>query len=317
MTTIKYYLLYGLVYLLSLMPFWMLYAISDFNYLIVYRLVGYRRKVVRKNLRNSFPDKTEKELKTIEKKFYHWFCDSILETFKLLTISDKNLLKRLEYRGLEQLEECFDRKQDTATILGHYCNWEWLSSINLGFKRYPDAVVGSIYHELKNPAVDRLFKDIRKAKRSVLINKQSIPRYLVKYRKEDTRYMFGYISDQGPRWHNIHLWLDFMHQNTPVFTGGERLMRKMNNAVFYIKMERPKRGKYIATFIPITYEPNELPEFEITRRFFKMLEESINERPEFYLWTHNRWKRTKEKYDQIMEERKRESEERLGTSTVN
>ena len=107
MNTIKYYLLYAIVYLLSILPFWLLYVISDFNYLIFYRLVGYRRKIVRKNLRNSFPEKTESELKAIEKKFYHWFCDYILETFKLISISDKKLLKHMEYRGLEQLEECF------------------------------------------------------------------------------------------------------------------------------------------------------------------------------------------------------------------
>jgi len=311
MNTIKYYLLYAIVYLLSILPFWLLYVISDFNYLIFYRLVGYRRKIVRKNLRNSFPEKTESELKAIEKKFYHWFCDYIFETFQLISISDKKLLKHMEYRGLEQLEECFDRKQDTAVILGHYCNWEWMSSIGLGFKRYPEAVVNALYHKLKSPSVDRLFLKIRKAKGCVPIEKSKILRHLLKWKMDDTRYMTAYISDQGPRWHNIHLWIDFMNQNTPVFTGGERLMRKMNNAVFYIKMERPKRGKYIATFIPITYEPNKLPEFEITKRFFKMLEDTIKEHPEFYLWSHNRWKRTKEKYDQIMAERKRESAERM------
>ncbi len=312
MNTIKYYLLYTFVYILSLMPFWLIYAISDLNYIIIYKLVGYRKKIVRKNLKNSFPEKTEAELKEIERKFYHWFCDYILETFKLLTISDKSLLKHLELRGLEKIEECFDKKQDCSTMLGHFCNWEWLSAVGLGFKRHKDLVVGSIYHELKNKAVDRLFLAIRSAKKSVLINKQNIPRYIVKFRREDKRYMLGFISDQSPRWHNIHLWINFLNQQTPVFTAGERLMKKMNNAVFFVKVERPERGKYIASFIPITFKPNELPEFEITRRFFNMLEESIRQQPECYLWTHNRWKRTKEKYDQIMAERKRESDIKLG-----
>ena len=119
------------------------------------------------------------------------------------------------------------------------------------------------------------------------------------YKKEKKNYLFGYISDQSPRWHNIHLWLPFLNHDTPVFTGGERIMRKMNDAVFYVEMERPKRGKYICTFHLVTREATKLPENEITIRFFKLLEETINKQPAFYLWTHNRWKRTHEEFDRM------------------
>ena len=118
-----------------------------------------------------------------------------------------------------------------------------------------------------------------------------------KYKKEKKNYLFGYISDQTPKWNNIHLWLPFLNQDTPVFTGGERIMRKMNDAVFYVEMQRPKRGKYICTFKLITREAPSLPEHEVTTRFFKMLEETINKQPAFYLWTHNRWKRTHDEFD--------------------
>ena len=131
----------------------------------------------------------------------------------------------------------------------------------------------------------------------VPIPKQDILRYLVKYRREGVMSLFGYISDQGPKMNNIHLWLDFMNQDTPVFTGAERIIRKMNNAVFYVEMSRPKRGYYTCTYHLITRQPDSLPEHEITRIFFQKLEQTIRKNPEFYLWSHNRWKRTREEFD--------------------
>ena len=133
----------------------------------------------------------------------------------------------------------------------------------------------------------------------VCIPKKDILRYLLTYKREGRMSLLGYISDQSPKWENIHLWLDFLHQDTPVFTGGERIMRKMNNAVFYVDMERPYRGKYICTFRLITKEPNKMEEYGITRRFFEMLEETIRRQPEFYLWTHNRWKRSRKAYEDM------------------
>ena len=127
--------------------------------------------------------------------------------------------------------------------------------------------------------------------------KNEILRYLVQYRKEGVRSLFGYISDQSPRWQNIHLWLPFLNHETPVFTGAERIMRKMNNAVYYVEMNRPKRGYYVCEFRLITKDPNSMAEHEITRKFFEMLEQSIKNQPHFYLWTHKRWKRTKEEFD--------------------
>lgn len=297
MDKVLYYIIYPIFYLVSLLPLRVLYVFSDIQFFIVYSIVGYRKKVVRKNLRNSFPDKSEKELLKIEKEFYHWLCDYFNETVKLLSISKKTLLKHIEFRNVEQMEQCFSEGQNCAAILGHYCNWEWLSATGLAFRQYPEAVMGLIYHPLYNDAFDRLFIDIRSAQGGVCIPKKDILRYLVTYKKEKKNYLFGYISDQTPKWNNIHLWLPFLNQDTPVFTGGERIMRKMNDAVFYVEMQRPKRGKYICTFKLITREAPSLPEHEVTTRFFKMLEETINKQPAFYLWTHNRWKRTRDEFD--------------------
>lgn len=298
MNTLSYRLLYGIAYAISLLPFWMLYLVSDGLYLLAYYVIRYRRGVVRKNLSTSFPEKSEDELRAIERRFYRWLCDYFAETIKLLSISNENLLKRIEFRGLDEVEKCFDNGQNCAAILGHYCNWEWLSATGLAFKRHPEAVTGLIYHPLYNDAFDQLFIDIRKAHGGACIPKQDILRHLVTYKRENRRSLFGYISDQAPRWHNIHLWLPFLNHDTPVFTGGERIMRKMDDAVFYVEMERPKRGRYICTFKLVSPHASQEPDNEITRRFFQMLEETITREPSYYLWTHNRWKRTHEEFDQ-------------------
>lgn len=303
MKQISYYLLYALVYLLSLLPFWLLYLLSDGLYLLVYHIIRYRRKIVWKNLTSSFPKKSEAELRKTEKKFYHWFCDYILETFKLLSISNKTLLKHIEFHGTEEIEKVFDEGRNCAAILGHYCNWEWLSASGLAFERHPQAATGLIYHPLYSDAFDRLFIALRSAHGGICVPKKDILRYLVDFRRDNRRSLFGYISDQSPKWENMHLWLDFLNHYTPVFTGGEKLMQKMHDAVFYVDMERPKRGHYICTFQLITNNASQTQEFDITRQFFQMLEKSIRRQPAFYLWTHNRWKRGldefKRKYDVI------------------
>lgn len=299
MKKLTYYLLYATAWLLSLLPFRLLYVLSDGFYIVVYYIIRYRRKVVWKNLSTSFPEKSQKELRQTERQFYHWLCDYAVETLKLLTISNEKLLRHMEFRGVEQLEKCFDDGQDCAAILGHYCNWEWLSATGLAFKRYPDAVMGLIYHPLYSDAFDRLFIDIRSAHGGACIPKKDILRHLVTLKRDDRRSLFGYISDQAPRWMNIHLWLKFLGHDTPVFSGGERIMHKMNDAVFYVDMERPRRGYYTCTFRLMTREPRKLAENELTTQFFQLLEESIRRQPAFYLWTHNRWKRTKEEFDRV------------------
>ena len=290
-----YKLVYIVFYLLSLLPFRLLYGLSDFLYVIMYHVAGYRKGVVRKNLNRSFPDKSEAERKQIERKFYHWLCDYFMESIKLLSISEKELRRRFTITNSAEIEQCFEEGQSTAAILGHYCNWEWLSCVGIDLPS--NRKVGLIYHPLRNKYFDKLFIALRSHMGGVTVPKQDILRYLIRYKRDGIMSLFGYIADQGPKMGNIHLWLDFMHQDTPVFTGAERIMRKMNNAVFYVEMTRPKRGYYTCTYHLITREPAKLPEHEITRRFFQLLEQTIEKRPEFYLWSHNRWKRTREEFD--------------------
>ena len=289
--------IYCLFYAISLLPFRLLYVLADIECFMLYHVIRYRRGVVRRNLVTSFPDKSEQEIVQIEKRFYHWFCDYFFEAVKLLSISDAELRRRFTIINSEEVEQCFKERQDVAAILGHYCNWEWLSCVGMNLPL--ERETGLIYHPLRNKAFDNLFLKLRShEKHSRVIPKQDILRYVVSRKKEGIRNICGYISDQGPKWKNIHLWLPFLnHEHTPVFTGGERIMRKMNNAVFYVEMSRPKRGYYTATYKLITRTPNALEPDGITRRFFQMLEQTIRREPAYYLWSHNRWKRTKEEFD--------------------
>lgn len=289
--------IYCLFYAISLLPFRLLYVLADIECFMLYHVIRYRRGVVRRNLITSFPDKSEQEIVQIEKRFYHWFCDYFLEAVKLLSISDAELCRRFTIINSEEVEQCFKEGQDVAAILGHYCNWEWLSCVGMNLPL--ERETGLIYHPLRNKAFDYLFRKLRlHEKHSRVIPKQDILRYVLSRKKEGIRNICGYISDQGPKWKNIHLWLPFLnHEHTPVFTGGERIMRKMNNAVFYVEMSRPKRGYYTATYKLITRTPNALEPDGITRRFFQMLEQTIRREPAYYLWSHNRWKRTKEEFD--------------------
>lgn len=290
-----YYLVYGVLWLFSLLPMWVHYVIADGIYLIVYRLVGYRKKLVRKNLTDSFPEKTAEELQTIEKGFYHWFCDYLVETIKMMTISEKNLKRRMAFKGTKEADEILESGQSIALYLGHYCNWEWVTSMPLWIT--PKAHCGQIYHVLENAAFDKLFLKLRERWGAESIPMAETLRRVATYRKQGQPIMIGYISDQVPFWNNIHHWLNFLNHDTPVLTGTERLARGAGHAIFYLDMHRVRRGYYEATLKLITRDPKQTKNYELTDAYFRMLEESIRRDPVCYLWTHNRWKRTHEEFN--------------------
>jgi KDO2-lipid IV(A) lauroyltransferase len=290
-----YYLIYGLWWLLSLLPLRVLYILSDGLYLLVYHLLHYRIKVVRKNITDSFPEKNEEQLRQIERDFYHWFCDYLVETVKLLTISKKELKRRMVFKGTELVDEIVAGGQSCAVYLGHYCNWEWITSLPLWVT--PKAQCGQIYHVLENSEFDRLFLNLRQRMGAVCIPMAETLRRLAEYRQKKQPVVIGYISDQVPFWNNIHHWLDFLNHDTPVLTGTERLARSAGHAVLYIDVERPRRGYYVAEFKLIEKDPKQTKDYELTDAYFRMLEASINRAPQYWLWTHNRWKRSHEEFN--------------------
>lgn len=292
---IVYCLLYGLWYALSVLPMWVHYLLSDLLCVIIYRLVGYRIKVVRKNLRESFPEKSEQELRRVECQFYHWFCDYLAETVKLSTISRQQMRRRMVFKGTEQVDALLEQGRSCAIYLGHYCNWEWVTSLPLWVS--PKGQCGQIYHPLENKWFDRMSLRFRQRLGAVCIPMAETLRRLLQYREEGQPVVIGYISDQVPFWNNIHHWCQFLNHDTPVLTGTERLARKTGHAVFYLDIQRVKRGYYEATFKLITLEPKTMGEYEITDAYFRMLEASIRRAPQYWLWSHNRWKRTREEFN--------------------
>jgi len=294
-----YYVTIAVWYILSLLPFWVHYLLSDFIYLILYKLVGYRKQVVRENLTISFPEKSKEELLRIERRFYHFLGDYFAESVKLMTISKQSLRRRLVFKNTEAIEECVESGQSCAVFLGHYCNWEWITSLPLWVT--PKAQCGQIYHPIENKDFDRLFLRLRQRLGAVCIPMQDTLRKILEFRQAGQPVVIGYISDQKPHWVNIHHWVDFLHHDTPVLTGTERIARRMNHAVFYLDVRHLRRGYYEAEFKLITREPQQMPEFKLTDIYYQMLEASIQRAPEFWLWSHNRWSRTREEFNERFE----------------
>ena len=293
-----YYVLLSIWYLISLLPFWVLYGMSDFLYLIAYRLWGYRKKLVRRHLAECFPEKSEDERRKIEREYYHWFCDYIVETLKLLSIRKEHLMRRMRFENVDRVKQSFDEGRNVSLYLGHYCNWEWVSSIPVHFAEYHDKVAfGQIYHKLENEAMDKVFLKLRGRMGAESIPMAETLRKMVEYRREGKLWIVGFIADQVPLWNNIHLWLDFLHHDTPVFTGAERISRKFDSDVYYVDVRRERRGYYVARYELMAEHSSRVPESELTVSYFRLLEKSTRRQPAFYLWTHNRWKRTHEEYN--------------------
>lgn len=296
---ILYYIVLAFWYMLSLLPMKVHYLLSDLLFWVLYGLLGYRKKVIEKNLKASFPEKSEEELKRIERGFYHFFCDYIAESVKLMTIRRENLRRRMVFKGAELVDEVIESGQSCAVFLGHLCNWEWVTSLPLWVT--PKAQCGQIYHPIENKDFDRLFLRSRQRMGAVCIPMADTLRKIIEFKKAGQPVVIGYISDQVPFWTNIHHWVDFLHHDTPVLTGTERIARKLNHAVFYMDVRRIRRGYYEAEFKLITREPQQMPEFKLTDIYYQMLEESIRRAPEFWLWSHKRWSRTREEFNENWE----------------
>ncbi len=298
LNTILYYLFFSLWYVVSLLPLRIHYFFSDATYYLLYYLIRYRRRVVRKNLTDSFPGKSPTEIIKIEKDFYSFFCDYIAETIKFFSISENEIRRRMKFEDVDLINKGLEKGQSASLYLGHYCNWEWISTIPLHLKGTND-LLGQIYHPLENPISDKLFLRMRDRFGSKSISMDDSFRAIVGAKRQGRCSVIGYISDQVPGYDNVHYWTDFLHHDTPVFTGAERISRVIDAAVYYLDITRPKRGYYVCRFVPVTNQIKECPQFSITEQYFRMLEKSIIDKPQYWLWSHNRWKRTREQYDKL------------------
>ena len=291
-----YYILHALWYLLSLLPLRIHYLFSDIIYLILYKMIGYRIRVVRHNLEASFPEKSQEELRSIERKFYHRLCDYFVETVKVRTMSLRQMLRRMVFKGTDALDACIADGQSCALYLGHTFNWEWITSLPLWVS--DKAHCGQLYHALENEALDRLLLGQRQRWGAECIPLVDVLRKTIEYKRKGQPTIIGYLGDQVPHWNNIHHWCWFLNHDTPVMTGAERIARKNRQAIFFLEMTQLRRGYYEAEIKLITRTPEKLGEYEVTDIYHQMLEASIRRQPELWLWSHNRWKRTREEFNE-------------------
>ncbi len=289
----RYRLLKGSLWLISLLPFWMLYAISDLCCFFVKR--KYRTKIVRKNLKSAFPDKTDAEIKKIEDRFYHQLCDNFVEVIKLLSISEKDMKRRMTFTGLNEMNKRFDGGQQFCFLyLSHFGNWEWIASIALHMLTGRHSA--QIYHHIYNRPVNRLFCHIRSRFGGLNIEMKETFKRIIQMRRSNEKYLVGFISDQQPKWRSIHHFVPFLNHDTAVFIGAEHIGRKVDAFMMYGRMSRPRRGYYHLDIIPMEDHPATTEENTLTNRYFALLEADIQEHPEMWLWTHKRWSRTKEEW---------------------
>jgi KDO2-lipid IV(A) lauroyltransferase len=241
-----------------------------------------------KNLHESFPEKSDKEIKSIARKFYRHLTDVFLEDIILMRISFKNMRKRMQYKNIELVNELYNKKKDVVMILGHYGNWEWPGS----FASYTPYGLCSVYKELHNPYFDRFFKRLRGRFGNQLIEMRDSFRAVYSRKRNNQPTALALIADQSPLWKEMKFFTNFLnHPGTPIFLGTERIAKALDMAVVFAYITKPKRGHYVLEFTLLFEEVKDLPEFLITETHVRMLEKNIRERPELWLWSHKRWKR--------------------------
>lgn len=286
MKYIIYLLLYPILWGISILPFQLLYLFSDFVYVIIYRIIGYRKKTVRGNIALTLPHLSDKERLVIEKKFYHHLCDMFLEMIKTMTISKEEICKRYIFKNFEVYKELENQNKSIAIMCAHYASYEWVVSMNYytTFQGY------GIYKQIKNIHFDKLVHSIRSKFNATLITtKETIPT-IITNNKNSKLCTYGFASDQSPKENSAFHWTKFMGIEVPVHTGAEMLAKKYNMNVVFLRTKKVKRGYYEATLEVISENAKEIPNYGITDQFLKLVEKQIYEAPEYYLWTHKRWK---------------------------
>ncbi|WP_343707059.1 lysophospholipid acyltransferase family protein [Flavobacterium sp.] len=286
MQFLVYILAYPLLWLISILPFPVFYLFSDFVYFLVYRVIGYRKKVVRENLALTLPHLSDAERKVVEKKFYKHMCDMFLEMVKTMSMSPEEMERRFHVTNIDLVRDYAKKGKSVILVASHYASYEWLLTINpkLGFQGV------AVYKRLANPYFDRLVRKIRSKYNTEMIETRKAIPTMAKNQREGVLSMYGLASDQSPKMERIFHSMKFMGVEVPVHTGAETLAKKYDLAVIFVQVKKVKRGYYEATFISLADNPKEFENFKITEMYLKEVEKQILEAPEFYLWTHKRWK---------------------------
>ena len=280
-------MVYPFLWLISRLPFPLFYKVSDLVFFLVYHLIRYRRKTVTENLTLVFPEKSSEEISKIRIRFYSHMCDMFLEMIKSISISNEELKRRFTFSNMEEIEKI--RKMDKSVIMmcGHYASFEWMNALQLYGLDYKGF---GIYKKIQNRYFNKMAQDIRGRFDGELIPTTMATKTISKYQKEGVLGVYAMVADQSPKLSRAKNWTEFMGIKVPVFMGAEKLAKELDMVVVYLHVEKIGRGYYQATYKTITYNPSEEPNFKITNNYLEELEKQIRAAPEYYLWTHKRWK---------------------------
>lgn len=287
MQGLVFWLTYPFLYAISLLPFPLFYRFSDFIFFLVYYVIRYRRKTVTENLNLVFPNKTDAEIRKIRKNFYQHICDMFLEMIKSISISEAELKKRFIFKNTDELRRLEKKNKSILLMCGHYASYEWLIALQLYGLKYESY---GIYKKIKNKHFDKLVKKIRNRFAGIMIPTTEATEKIRFNQEKGILGNYAMVADQSPKLSRSNHWINFMGIRVPVFIGTEKLARKLDMAVIYLEVEKVSRGHYEATLIPISENPEKDPEHFITKKFIQLLEGQIQKNPQYYLWTHKRWK---------------------------
>ncbi|MEH6760595.1 lysophospholipid acyltransferase family protein [Maribacter arcticus] len=290
MQLLAFVLIYPFLWVISILPHRLFYGFSDIAFFFVYHIFGYRRKVVQNNLNLVFPNKPKEEINRIEKEFYKHLCDTFLEMVKTMNLSKKAVAKKYRVVNPEVLLE-IEKERSIIILCAHYANWEWNVSIN----NYVNSKGYAVYQQVNNSYFDKFIRKTRARWNTTLITQGQTAKTVIQNFRNNVRATYGMVSDQSPQAHRAHYWTNFMGIKVPIFSGGEALARKTGLATVFLKVSKVKRGHYKAELIPIALNGKETEEHEITNKFLQLTEAQIREKPEYYLWTHKRWKHRNKK----------------------
>ena len=274
-----------LLKILGYVPFWLIYLWADLLFLILFYLIGYRKKTVIQNLKNSFPDKPDEEIRKITKGFYRHFADMVVETLKAVQVSDKTLTNRFRYKNPEVLNELYDQGKSVALLSGHYGNWEW----GIAMPRVLKHQVNVIYRPIQDEIFDRYMKKVRSRYGMFLMPARISLRTMLELEKTGQLSATYYLTDQTAL-KDTDYWMMFLNQETAVFPGAEKVASRFKQAVVFMDIQKVRRGHYEIEFTKLFDDASQTAQYEVTKAHTKFLEEIIRKRPELWLWSHKRWK---------------------------
>ncbi|NOZ47568.1 MAG: hypothetical protein GXO79_12425 [Chlorobi bacterium] len=292
MKKLLFLLFKGFNTILTALPFKIALLLSNFLFVILYYIVGYRKKVVRTNLLNAFPDKLLSDIIKIEQKYYHHLCDTILETVLLDGISEESMKERCTFKNIEVLQNLYKAGKSIIGVVGHYGNWEYLIGLNI----ITDYQVLGLYKPLHNKYFEKFVYKLRSQFGMVPVPLKNTLKTLINYQKDNIKTLMIIIGDQTPAKSEIKYWTNFLNQETPLYLGIEKVAKKLNQAVVFIHIDKIKKGFYEVEFEELFYDSANTNEYEITQKHLRKLEAIIQEKPELWLWSHKRWKHHKKDF---------------------